>query len=58
MALVRSLPVTRAQLGLITAVYLVVFMALLDVHIVIIALPALSWDLGATTGQVQWVVDS
>ena len=44
MTLFRALPVTRAQLGLITAVYLMVFTALLDVHIVIIALPALSWE--------------
>lgn len=46
------------QRALVIATYLVAFMALLDVFVVILALPTLSTDLGASTGQLLWVVGS
>lgn len=54
----RTIALTGAQRGLVSATYLVAFMALLDVNIVIIALPALQTRLGASSAQLQWVVDS
>ncbi|WP_319446137.1 MULTISPECIES: MFS transporter [unclassified Mycobacterium] len=49
---------SRKQLGLVIAVYVMAFMALLDVFVVILALPTLRTELGASTTQLQWVVGS
>ncbi|MDT0347519.1 MFS transporter [Streptomyces litchfieldiae] len=48
----RSTPV-----GLVTAVFLGTFMALLDLSVVNVALPAVQSDLDARLADVQWIVD-
>ncbi|MEV5538367.1 MFS transporter [Saccharopolyspora shandongensis] len=43
--------------GVLGSVFLATFMALLDMSIVNVALPAIQADLGATASGAQWVVD-
>ncbi|MEV0373029.1 MFS transporter [Streptomyces sp. NPDC050636] len=47
----------RTPAGLITAVFLGTFMALLDMSVVNVALPAMQTELHARMTDVQWVVD-
>ncbi len=50
--------VNRGSAGLLTAVFLGTFMALLDMSIVNVALAAMQRDLAAGLSGVQWVVDA
>jgi EmrB/QacA subfamily drug resistance transporter len=47
----------RTPIGLITAVFLGTFMALLDMSVVNVALPAMQTHLHARITDIQWVVD-
>ncbi|MEU8975346.1 MFS transporter [Streptomyces monashensis] len=47
----------RRPLGLLTAVFLATFMALLDMSVVNVALPAMQSHLHARITDIQWVVD-
>lgn len=49
---------TRRQRRLLAAIYLVNFTALLDVTVVITALPSIRSDLGTTAATMQWVVSA
>ncbi|MFI0424480.1 MFS transporter [Spongiactinospora sp. 9N601] len=49
-------PPRKAGIGLIVTVYLVAYIALLDVNVVVIALPSMQSELGASGGALQWVV--
>src|ERR1700722_2325142 len=48
----------RNRLGVLVALSLAAFIISLDVTIVNVALPTLVRTLGATTTQLQWVVDA
>ncbi|MEX5634480.1 MFS transporter [Parafrankia sp. FMc2] len=50
--------IAREQLGLVVPVYLLAFIALLDVNVVVIALPSMKSDLGMSNAAQQWVVSS
>lgn len=48
---------SAARTGLLTAVFLGSFMALLDVSVVSVALPTIQRDLGAGFSGLQWIID-
>lgn len=54
----RTRTLTAQQAGLLVAVLLAVFMALLDVNIVTVALPAMQADLHGGVGEMQWVMNA
>ena len=52
------MPSARSRLGIIVALCLAAFIISVDVTIVNVALPTLVRSLGASTTQLQWVVDA
>ncbi|BBB00145.1 putative transmembrane efflux protein [Actinacidiphila reveromycinica] len=52
------MPTQRTPIGLIAAVFIGTFMALLDMSVVNVALPAIQSHLHASATGIQWVVDS
>lgn len=46
----------RAQIGVTVTVYLAVYIVMLDVSIVVLALPSIQADLAASPSAVQWVI--
>jgi EmrB/QacA subfamily drug resistance transporter len=53
-----NVPSDRSRLGIILALCLAAFIISVDVTIVNVALPTLVRSLGASTAQLQWVVDA
>ena len=53
-----DMPSARSRLGIILALCLAAFIISVDVTIVNVALPTLVRSLGASTTQLQWVVDA
>ena len=53
-----NVPSARSRLGIILALCLAAFIISVDVTIVNVALPTLVRSLGASTTQLQWVVDA
>ncbi len=53
-----NVPSVRSRLGIIVALCLAAFIISVDVTIVNVALPTLVRSLGASTTQLQWVVDA
>lgn len=47
-----------AGAGLIVTVYLVAFITLIDVNVVVIALPSIQAEFQAATGTLQWIVSA
>ncbi len=52
------MPGIRSRWAVLAVVCLAVFVTVLDGTIVNVALPSLAVDLGASTRQLQWIVDS
>jgi EmrB/QacA subfamily drug resistance transporter len=55
---IRDASATRSRVAILTALCLAAFIISLDVTIVNVALPTLVRELGASTTQLQWIVDA